>query len=174
MGIGSLVAKGVAKFADDAPDVGEEAFKKEFDGLTQAIEKGETPKSASDGTDIGSTVRYRRNMGGKVLRALTRGRYSTGSEARDDMRRADGTVKSAQGFLGPMKTKDGRTMTEFSIGVEFNGKETQIPTLVPGLSQKELDSLKEEIILPSTKRKAIKHAKKRMDAGKSPFYQDDE
>ena len=47
-GIGSLVAKGVAKFADDAPDVGEEAFKKEFDGLTQAIEKGETPKTVAE------------------------------------------------------------------------------------------------------------------------------
>jgi hypothetical protein len=47
-GIGSLVAKGVAKFADDAPDVGEEAFKKEFDDLTQAIEKGETPKTVEE------------------------------------------------------------------------------------------------------------------------------
>ena len=97
-----------------------------------------------------------------------------GKEVRADMLRVDGTAKSSQGFLGPMETKDGRTMTEFSIGVEFNGKETQIPTLVPGLSQKELDALKEEIILPSTKRKAVRHAKKRMGEGKSPFYQDGE
>ena len=92
----------------------------------------------------------------------------------DNMLRVDGSVKSEQGYLGPVQNKDGRTMTEFSIGVEFNGKETEIPTLVPGLSKRELNALKEGTILPSTKRKAISHAKKRMAAGKSPFYQDGE
>ena len=58
------------KGADIATVIGDRVYAK---GVTY-FKKAEAPEplSASDGTDIGSTVRYRRNMGGKVLRALTR------------------------------------------------------------------------------------------------------
>ena len=58
------------KGADIATVIGDRVYAK---GVTY-FKKAEAPEplAASDGTDIGSTVRYRRNMGGKVLRALTR------------------------------------------------------------------------------------------------------
>ena len=97
--------------------------------------------------------------------------------------RADGTQKG-QGFFGelPITFPDGRSgvATEFSIGVEFDGKETQIPTLVPTLTQEELDLMTNDII-PNSKpipdaiaNKAIEHAKKRITAGKSPFQEEEQ
>ena len=120
--------------------------------------------------------------GGKVLKALSRGRYSTGKEVRADMRRSDGSVKSAQGFLGPVEnTVQGGTMTEVSIGTEINGKEMEIPTMVPTLTKDEvktLSSMKLEgnarSIPESIIMKAKEHARMRLEQGKSPFYQDGE
>ena len=120
--------------------------------------------------------------GGKVLKALSRGRYSTGKEVRADMRRSDGSVKSAQGFLGPVEnTVQGGTMTEVSIGTEINGKKMEIPTMVPTLTEDEvktLSSMKLEgnarNIPESIIMKAKEHARMRLEQGKSPFYQDDE
>jgi hypothetical protein len=91
----------------------------------------------------------------------------------DDSLRADGTVKGA-GFLGTQKMTDGsdRDMTEFSIGVDFGNGETQIPTLVPTLTQDELDYLlagnePTQAIID----KAIEHAETRIAGGKSPFIE---
>lgn len=85
--------------------------------------------------------------------------------------RFDGTLKGV-GFLGELKMTDGsgRIATEISIGVNFDGKETQIPTLVPTLSQKEIDHLlsgKEPT--KTIINKAIAHARKRIRDGESPF-----
>lgn len=83
--------------------------------------------------------------------------------------RADKTPKGF-GFFGPIRTDDDRIMTELGIGVDFDGKETQIPLLVPLLDKDEIELLRtggkptEEII-----NKAVEHAKFRMSAGKSPF-----
>ena len=97
--------------------------------------------------------------------------------------RADGTQKG-QGFFGelPITFPDGRSgvATEFSIGVEFDGKETQIPTLVPTLTQEELDLMTNDII-PNGKpipaaiaNKAVEHAKKRITEGRSPFQEEEQ
>ena len=91
------------------------------------------------------------------------------------MIRSDGSLKSAVGYLGPIKSNiDGRTMTEFSIGVKIDGKETEIPSLVPGLTKKEIASLREGSVPESVAVKAKKHALKRMEKGKNVFYQDGE
>lgn len=89
--------------------------------------------------------------------------------------RNDGTIKG-NGYFGPLKMKNGNDATEISIGVEFDGKETEIPTLVPTLSEAEKkwlldgnnpnDKSKTGEAIVS---KAIDHAKKRMDEGQSPF-----
>jgi len=87
--------------------------------------------------------------------------------------RADGTEKGP-GFLGELKRPDGKVSTELSIGVTLDSKETEIPTLVPTLTQKEVDYLLEgnkptkEIV-----DKAVEHAKERMDQGLSPFAEND-
>ena len=91
-----------------------------------------------------------------------------------DMYRSDGSVKSARGFLGPVQSEDGRAMTEYSIGVQINGKETQIPSMVPGLTEDEIKSLTQGNMPESVAVKAKAHAVKRLAEGRSPFYQDGE
>ncbi|GAG79447.1 unnamed protein product, partial [marine sediment metagenome] len=88
--------------------------------------------------------------------------------------RADATEKGP-GYFGELKLPGGEVATEYSIGVNFDGKETQIPTLVPTLTKEELALMQNEII-PENKPipqniidKAIAHARERTDAGKSPF-----
>lgn len=99
------------------------------------------------------------------------------------MRRQDGTVKG-DGFLGRLKRKDGTEATEISVGTEFDGKEVEIPLLVPSLSQQEVQYLldnpigmnepgnigvKDPAVYDRIWGKAIRHAKQRMAAGRSPF-----
>jgi len=85
--------------------------------------------------------------------------------------RVDGTPKG-EGWLGLIPMNDGRQMSELSVGVEFDGKETLIPAIVPGLSDEQIDYLKaggdprenREIM-----QMAQDHAMQRMRAGKGPF-----
>lgn len=83
--------------------------------------------------------------------------------------RADGSPKG-DGFLGPLTRPDGRTSTELSAGVNIDGKETEVPLLVPTLTQDEVDYLldgnkpTDEIV-----QKAVDHANERISAGQSPF-----
>ncbi len=99
-------------------------------------------------------------------------------------RRPDGTQKGT-GFLGTLKLggkladTDG-VATEFSVqsdAVKVDGKRIDFPTLVPTLTQKEIDLMVNDII-PNNKQipeaimqKAIAHAKKRIAEGKDVFAQ---
>lgn len=91
--------------------------------------------------------------------------------------RADGTPKGT-GFLGELKRPDGKVSTELSIGVNIDGKDVEIPSLVPGLTADEKNSLLnlKEGEKPSQAiiDKATAHAKERIDAGKSPFADNSE
>lgn len=84
-------------------------------------------------------------------------------------RRNDGTKKGS-GFFGELKRPDGGFSTEISIGVDFDGKEREIPSLVPTLTRKEISHLlsggrpTEEIV-----RKAVDHARLRIGQGKDVF-----
>lgn len=91
-------------------------------------------------------------------------------------KRADGTEKGT-GWLGEFKLPDGSVATEYSIGVTIDGKEVEIPTLVPTLTQDEIDLMVNDII-PNNKdvpdeifQKAIDHAYDMIDKGRSPFKQ---
>ncbi len=101
------------------------------------------------------------------------------------MYRQDGSVKSARGFLGPIKNKiDGGTMTEFSTDMQYKGKSIEVPTMVPTLSESEIEYMRGmepgtgfDLSNPTEKaivNKARAHAKKRLDSGLSQFYQDGE
>jgi len=93
--------------------------------------------------------------------------------------RPDGTKKD-KGFLGELKLKGGGVATEYSVGVKLeanDGKETDIPSLVPTLTKQEINTMVNDII-PNRKpvpksilQKAVDHANKRVRAGKSPFAQ---
>ena len=96
-------------------------------------------------------------------------------------RRADGSIKSARGYLGPIKNLvQGGTMTEVSIDTEVDGYgEIQIPTMVPTLTKDEINILANMQLEGNAKNipksiinKAKKHAKQRLDNGLNPFYQD--
>jgi|DEB0MinimDraft_3_1074331.scaffolds.fasta_scaffold00092_21 hypothetical protein len=135
-------------------------------------------KSASATVFDSSDPRLGRAMGG-----LVRLRKAKGGEVDDpSMYRSDGSKKSARGYLGPVVNKiDGRTMTEVSIGVESDGKEMFIPTMVPTLTPEEVEALANmevegnaRAIPESIVKKAIEHARKRIKEGKDPFYQDGE
>jgi len=88
--------------------------------------------------------------------------------------RASGEPKG-QGWLGPIKLPGGGVASEYTIGVEFDGQETEIPTLVPTLTEAEVERMRTDIIpnkkpVPKTiKDKAVAHARQRMKQGKSPF-----
>lgn len=104
------------------------------------------------------------------------------SYEKNNMRRPDGTNKSAQGFLGPIKNQiTGKTHTELStnFGDVLDGR--LIPLLVPTLTQEEINWFRKnnaegnvKIVPQSIKQKAIQHAIMRVESGKSPFYQDNE
>ena len=94
-----------------------------------------------------------------------------------DWKRPDGSTKGP-GWLGKQKSNSGKDMSEYSIGTEIDGKEVDIPTFVPGLTQKEIDFLKTEPnvkdIPDSIFNKAKTHADKLISAGKSPFKEWDD
>jgi len=95
-------------------------------------------------------------------------------------KRPDGTDKGT-GFLGVLKRPDGSVSTEISVGVPINGREMDVPTLVPGLTKQEVNWLLTTPVdriarnLPETIRnKVVAHAQGRIAAGLSPFKQDGE
>lgn len=91
--------------------------------------------------------------------------------------RQDGTSKGS-GYFGELKLKNGDVTTEYSIGVEIDGKEREIPSLVPTLTKEELKLMVDDIIpnhkkVPETiVKKAADHAKNRIAQGLSPFAND--
>ena len=54
--------------------------------------------------------------------------------------RSDGTPKG-RGFLGVLERPDGKVSTELSISVNIDGKEMEIPSLVPTLKNEEVKHL---------------------------------
>ena len=97
--------------------------------------------------------------------------------------RQDGSPKSQIGFLGPILNNDGEIMTEFSTDMEVDGNKIEIPSLVPTLTEEEVEYIKnmkggagfniKEIPMEMTIiNKARQHAMERLQAGMSPFFDD--
>ena len=113
----------------------------------------------------------RKTLGGAVSEGIDSLRESVRSSRPHQGLRADGTEKG-NGFFGPLKMKDGsnKVASEMSIGVEINGKEVEIPILVPTLSQGEVDYLLSgNEPTPEIIEKAERFAQARIEEGKSPF-----
>jgi hypothetical protein len=88
-------------------------------------------------------------------------------------RRGDNTQKGT-GFLGRLPIPGTHNIaTEMSIGVELEGKEIELPLLVPTLTKNEIDYLLTHNGEPTKaiESKAIDHARMRIEQGKSPFAQ---
>lgn len=87
--------------------------------------------------------------------------------------RPDGT-KKGMGFLGLLKTPDGKVASEYSVGVNINGKNIDVPSLVPTLTRAEVEqtlkATSEGKFPPdSVIQKATAFAKQRLAAGKPVF-----
>jgi hypothetical protein len=87
--------------------------------------------------------------------------------------RPDGT-KKGDGWLGVQQRPDGGVSTELSIEVEWDGKKTLIPLMVPTLNKQELNWLLTNDVDPkkvpdSIRQKAEDHALGRIRQGLSPF-----
>ena len=85
--------------------------------------------------------------------------------------RQDGSRKGP-GFLGELKRPDGSVSTELSIGVNLNGQEMEIPSLVPTLHPLEINHLLQgnrptRVII----NKAVDHAQSRILKG-LPVFQE--
>jgi len=97
--------------------------------------------------------------------------------------RPDGTPKGA-GWLGILYNANNEPVTEYSIGVEIDGKQMDIPTLVPTLTEEEIRSVRYASSFPPDDprsqpsaeivQKAVDHARKRIANGQSPFRTDAE
>jgi hypothetical protein len=89
--------------------------------------------------------------------------------------RGTGEAKGATGYLGNLARPEGGFSSELTIGAEIDGKEVEIPSLVPTLTPDEVKtmlSLKEGQEPPrSVVAKAIAFARERMAAGKSLFIE---
>src|SRR3972149_818269 len=96
-------------------------------------------------------------------------------QEQSDNRPDKNTREKGLGYFGKLKRPGGGYSTERSIGVNIDGEEVEIPSLVPTLTEKEKEYLlsgkkpTSEII-----QKAIDHAQGRKKEGKNPFAQEGE
>jgi hypothetical protein len=147
------------------------SFKSQFatGGLVSGPEVTDTKEDPADRVDPFTGEPYSDQM--------TRLGFNEGG---GDMTRVDGTKKSSQGWLGPIKNNvTGQIMTEISMGIGPEDNQKLIPLLVPTLTQKEIEILQNmEIegniknIPQSIKDKAIQHANEREEKGLNVFYSD--
>lgn len=87
--------------------------------------------------------------------------------------RHDGKSKKGSGYFGEIKNKHGDVMTELTIGVNIDGEELEIPTLVPTLTPEEIEQLRNldegSDIPENIVDIAIGHAMQRRKEGRSVF-----
>lgn len=93
------------------------------------------------------------------------------------MTRHDGSRKG-NGYFGNLRVSDGVVATEVSIKANVDGKDMDIPSLVPTLTRGEVDTIlhlkRGDTIPDEIKQKAIDFARQRMSQGKSPYASPEE
>ena len=165
---------------------------KVYDGQGYEIE-GATPAEMARGND-GGVVSNERGWFARALpsaRELVggrRGAEAQGGGAQEggvnwtpghDLRN-DGKTYKGTGWLGVLHLPNGGVASEYTIGVNIDGKEIDIPTLVPTLTKEEQDLMVNDVI-PNNKdvpdsivKKAVDFAKMRLANGRSVFANDGE
>ncbi len=81
----------------------------------------------------------------------------------------------AEGFYGRVPLPNGGFATEYSVSQDINGKNVEMPSLVPGLTKEEIESIKTSAStgspLPqSVYNKSREHAVMRTNNNQSPFW----
>lgn len=79
------------------------------------------------------------------------------------------------GYFGELPLSNGGVATEYSIGQNINGKDVEMPSLVPTLNYEEFNAVLNsansgENLPDSVYSKALEHAKQRQMLGMSPFW----
>ena len=86
--------------------------------------------------------------------------------------RRDGSKKGS-GYLGIITNSEGDVMTEYTVGVNIDGKEMDIPTITPNLTREDIQELKNirDGEAPSQRivDRAVDHAIFRLQSGRSVF-----
>ncbi len=88
-------------------------------------------------------------------------------------KRPDGSEKGS-GYLGVLKAENGDYVTEYSIGVQVDGEEVDIPSLVPTLTRAEVKSVLSGKVTPAIQKKAKAFAESRISQGLPIFAQEGE
>jgi hypothetical protein len=119
-----------------------------------------------------------------MLQAVNQGIAEANSRfvtAKDFGKREDGTQKG-EGWLGLLKRPDGDISTELSAGYRINGKEMDVPLVVPTLTAEEVRHLLSldpqdpqffNKLMPSVQQKAIAHAQAQLAKGQNVFGSND-
>ena len=122
-------------------------------------------------TLLDSTPALRRNATGEDL-------LNWGRRFNPKTGKMDGDQKQA-GWRGVLPDGKGGVMTEVSVGTQLNGKEVQIPLIVPDSTEEDLKRIAQiangELteIPDDLMEKAVAFAQKRIAEGKSPFFNGD-
>lgn len=83
--------------------------------------------------------------------------------------RHDGSGAKGRGFMGLLSLPGGGQATEYSIGADVDGREMEIPSIVPGMSPEQLQAVLGGNVTPDVVRLAITNALMRQRAGKGAF-----
>jgi GH24 family phage-related lysozyme (muramidase) len=139
--------------------------KARFPKMGEAIQAGDYERAAQELLNSDYAKKDVPKRAGRNAELLRKGKWSPNS---NDLR-PDGT-KKGKGWMGVIPTKDGGVMTEKTIGVNFDGKETNIPLIVPTSTAEELTHLANGgKPTPEMIRKAQDFAIQRMRQGLSPY-----
>jgi len=123
------------------------------------------PSKDENGTGAGGTI-FNYNI-------KTEGMKTDDQINNPDHYRMDGS-KKGPGWLGVFELPNGTIVSEYSIGVEMDGEEVEIPLLVPTLTLEEralvLQSSQDGSKIPQgIYGKAVRHAMSQISNGNSPF-----
>jgi len=138
--------------------------------IPPVLDQFQTPPPKAPYQDAGEYMSAYREANKEAIDAIPR----------KDMLRSDGSTKSAQGYLGAFPDKYGKMMTEQTIGVEIDGKEVQMPAIVPTTTPDEIELLGSGNVNWKSPRgqliqdKAVANYRDRMSKGLNPYYQDGE
>jgi len=150
-----------------------DAAKEQSDVPADAMRQ-EVTAAESDTTDTGSSMLAMFDQARSTDEQRVEDGVDQGMPSKDSFR-PDGS-KKGNGYFGVLQRPDGMESTEISVGVNIGGKEMDIPTLVPTLTEEEKNYL---LNMPMTEhptraiiQKAVTHAKKRMSQGLSVFKED--
>jgi len=137
---------------------------RDAEGNSVARKNGQAPRTYTT-QDLGRLWSEQPNMG------IRQERPKPGQMP--DKQRPDGSMKGS-GWLGVHKTPSGRDVTEYSVGIEIDGKQMDIPTMVPGLTKAEVEQVITaaeygEFPNRAVMDKAVSHARKMLAEGKSVY-----